>query len=57
MPAVQKIESHHRITHIEQSLITAAPASSTIVPITLTPEKVFVPKQNDLIFIEFFAIT
>ena len=36
---------------------TAAPASSTIVPITPTPEKVFVPKQNDLIFIEFFAIT
>jgi PBP1b-binding outer membrane lipoprotein LpoB len=36
---------------------TTAPASSTIVPITLTPEKGFVPKQNDLIFIEFFAIT
>lgn len=29
---------------------------STVVPFTPPPEK-FIPKQNDLIFIEFFAIT
>ena len=29
----------------------------TMVPLTSTPEKAFVPKQNDLIFIEFFAVT
>ena len=36
---------------------TLATAVPTIVPFTSTPEKAFVPKQNDLIFIEFFAIT
>ena len=30
----------------------------TAVPVTPTPDKkTFVPKQNDLIFIEFFAVT
>ena len=32
-------------------------AAATPVPPTPTPEISFVPKQNDLIFIEFFAIT
>ncbi|HEU0294151.1 MAG TPA: hypothetical protein VFR47_15530 [Anaerolineales bacterium] len=36
---------------------TAAAVNPTIAPLTPTPEKVFVPKQNDLIFIEFFAVT
>ena len=36
---------------------TATAVNPTIVPLTSTPEKVFVPKQNDLIFIEFFAVT
>ena len=36
---------------------TAAAVNPTIVPLTPTREKVFVPKQNDLIFIEFFAVT
>jgi hypothetical protein len=35
----------------------AATAIPTVIPFTPTPEKVFVPKQNDLIFIEFFAVT
>lgn len=35
----------------------AATAIPTVIPFTLTPEKVFVPKQNNLIFIEFFAAT
>jgi hypothetical protein len=35
----------------------AATAIPTVIPSTLTPQKVFVPKQNDLIFIEFFAVT
>jgi hypothetical protein len=34
--------------------VTAIP---TVLPLTPTREKVFVPKQNDLIFIEFFAVT
>ena len=36
---------------------TSAPAISTIIPFTPTPQTPFVPKQNDLIFIEFFAVT
>jgi PBP1b-binding outer membrane lipoprotein LpoB len=37
---------------------TAATANPTTIPITSTPDKkTFVPKQNDLIFIEFFAVT
>jgi hypothetical protein len=35
------------------SSVTAIP---TLIPFTSTPKK-FVPKQNDLIFIEFFAVT
>ena len=35
----------------------AATATSAVIPFTPTPEQVFVPKQNDLIFIEFFAVT
>ena len=38
------------------SIPTAVTTLSTVVPFTPTPEK-FIPKQNDLIFIEFFAIT
>jgi hypothetical protein len=36
---------------------TSISTLSTVVPFTPTPEKIFVPKQNDLIFIEFFAVT
>jgi hypothetical protein len=38
---------------------TPLPATDlpTVLPLTPTREKVFVPKQNDLIFIEFFAVT
>lgn len=43
------------------ALLPSSPTSAipvpTIVPLTSTPEKTFVPKQNDLIFIEFFAVT
>ena len=35
---------------------TSVATLPTVVPFTSTPEK-FIPKQNDLIFIEFFAIT
>ena len=35
---------------------TSVTTLSSLVPFTPTPEK-FIPKQNDLIFIEFFAIT
>ena len=36
---------------------TSAIPVPTIVPLTSTPAKAFVPKQNDLILIEFFAVT
>jgi hypothetical protein len=36
---------------------TSAAVIPTIIPFTPTPGKTFVPKQNDLIFIEFFAVT
>lgn len=39
------------------STLTTATDSPTVIPLTPTPEKTFVPKRNDLIFIEFFAIT
>jgi uncharacterized lipoprotein YajG len=37
--------------------LTSATVIPTAVPFTPTSVKAFVPKQNDLIFIEFFAIT
>ncbi len=38
---------------------SASPSTATVAPLVLTdtPNPKFVPKQNDLIFIEFFAIT
>ena len=48
----------------QEKFVTPPPSSPipatgipTVVPFTPTPEKTFVPKQNDLIFIEFFAVT
>jgi len=50
----------------QEKLVTPSPASRTptsaadiptVIPFTSTPARSFVPKQNDLIFIEFFAVT
>jgi hypothetical protein len=42
---------------LSTATLTSVPAISTNIPSTPTPQKAFVPKQNDLIFIEFFAVT